>query len=350
MEVTNDLNIDDLYEQLSQNKIKRKLEQEKLKKSNETNDLSSDNSQNNEKLDCGCDINCRIEKYGYYICQKCGIQTNIIIDAGLETRDYGQNDTKVRNPRCETFKNDLSGQQNQGSSIVLNSFKTSTNIISKIHNWNSRSYEENTLQQDFTNMKILASNFGINACIIKEAQTIYKQISEQKHKKKAKKISIQAACIQCACKLNNVPRDSNEMALMFNISKKDIRRGAKQFEEIWCVINNNNNSSLYNDLKPNSSVDYLLRRCQQLKISDEIIELCREVCEYIEKEDFLIKHIPLSRVAVAIYFTCYHLNININKALITEACCISEVTINKCFQKLIKIKDKIIENTNLKNY
>ena len=40
MEVTNDLNIDDLYEQLSQNKIKRKLEQEKLKKSSETNDLS----------------------------------------------------------------------------------------------------------------------------------------------------------------------------------------------------------------------------------------------------------------------------------------------------------------------
>ena len=136
MEVTNELNIDDLYQQLSNTKIELKLKQEELKfssKNDVTNincldnkDISISSLTINEKLECGCDIDCRIEKYGYYICRECGIQTNIIIDTGLETRDYGQNDTKVRNPRCDTFKSDLTSHQNQGSSIVLNSFKTSS--------------------------------------------------------------------------------------------------------------------------------------------------------------------------------------------------------------------------------
>lgn len=292
----------------------------------------------------------RIKKYGFFICMDCGSQTSIIIDTALESRDYGQSDTKTRNPRCETFKNDMSLSKNEYSSIALTKFKTSASIISKIHNWNSRTYEENTLHADLANLKSLAENYGINVCIIREAQHIYKQIYEQKHKKKAKKLSIQAACIQCACKLNNVPRDSNEMAEMFNIPKKDIRRGAKQFEEIWCIINENNDTDLYKDLQPSNSVDFLLRRCHQLNLSEGIIELCSEVCTYIEEGDFLIKHIPLSRVAVGIYFTCHYLNISINKYNITEICGISEVTINKCFQKLLKIKDIIVKNTSLKNH
>lgn len=333
----NELNINELYEQISKNKINESFDQDECEQESSKDECKKCKSKN------------RIEKYGVFICMDCGCQSNIIIDSTLESRDYGQNDTKVRTSRCDTFKNDMVSNNNEFSSIVLNDFKTGNNIISKIHTWNSRTYEQNTLQSDLNNMKILAENYGINNCIIREAQTIYKQISEQRHKKKAKKISIQAACIQCACKLNNVPRDTNEMSLMFNIPKKEIRRGCKQFEEIWCIINQNNNTSLYKELKPSNSIDFLLRRCEQLKLSPEIINICEDVCNYIEKEDFLIKHIPLSRVAVGIYFSCYHLNVNINKNNITDICGISEVTINKCFQKLLKIKDKIIENTQLKH-
>ena len=333
-----ELNINKLYEEISQSKY-----------NNDINDKILEENEHTKEYCNICNSETRIEKYGLLICKTCGTQTNIIIDSSLESRDYGQNDTKVRTTRCDTFKSDMVSSNSSFSSIVLNDYKSNNNIISKIHSWNSRTYEENTLQQDLNNMKVLSENYGINNCIIKEAQTIYKQISEQKHKKKDKKISIQAACVQCACKLYNVPRDTNEMSLIFNIPKKEIRRGCKQFEEIWCIINENNNSSLYKELRPSNSVDFLLRRCQQLKLSDEIIDICKEVCLYIEKEDFLIKHIPLSRVAVGIYFTCYHLNININKNHITDICGISEVTINKCFQKLLKIKDKIIDNTRLVN-
>ena len=66
--------------------------------------------------------------------------------------------------------------------------------------------------------------------------------------------------------------------------------------------------------------------------------------------NYLIKHIPLSRTAGCIFFTCEFLNISINKSDITKVCSISDVTVNKCYQKLLKIKDEIIENTELTNY
>ena len=44
---------------------------------------------------------------------------------------------------------------------------------------------------------------------------------------------MQAACVQWACKMKGYPRDSSEMAKMFGIDKKDMRKAAKQFEEIW---------------------------------------------------------------------------------------------------------------------
>lgn len=337
---------------------------------NEFTNLENDNSKsmidnlynsikNNKKssitfydfCDC-CKSKNIIEKYGFYICQDCGSKNESIIDETQEWRYYGSNDSKSSDPsRCGIGVSDLIPNTCMGSIISAN-YKESKNmqIIRRIHAWNSVNYRDTTLINDFNNMEIICSNYGISKCIIEEAKYMFKNITYQKHKKKAKKEAIQAACVQWSCKLNNVPRDSNEMARMFNISKKDIRKGAKQFEEIWSVINENNKDNLYKDLEPSNSTNFLHRRCSQLKLSNDIFKICEEVCNYIEKEDYLIKHIPLSRTAGSIYFTCNCLNISVDKTKITEICSISEVTINKCYQKLNKIKDKIIQNTSLKNY
>ena len=293
-----------------------------------------------------------IEKYGYYICKSCGVQYNNVIDSTQEWRYYGSNDNKSSDPaRCGMPVNELLPNIGIGSIICSNN-KESIQMrrIRQIHSWNSVGYTDTTFTKNSKDMEILALHHGISNCIIDEAKHMYKKVSYHKYKKKAKKEALQAACIQCACKLKNVPRDSNEMAKMFGISKKDMRRGAKQFEEIWSIINENNQQTLYTELKPSNSVNFLQRRCSELKLSNEIVGLCEEVCKYIEDEDYLITHIPLSRTAGCIYFTCVTLNIVVDKNKITDICSISEVTINKCFQKLIKIKDDIIENTSLKNY
>ena len=293
-----------------------------------------------------------VEMYGYYVCQECGIQYNNIIDSSQEWRYYGSSDNKSSDPsRCGVPTNDLLPNNSMGSIISLNTREsTQMRRLRQIHSWNSSGYMDTTFNRNSKDMESVALNNGISPCIIQEAKYMYKKLAFHKYKKKAKKEAIQAACIQCSCKINNVPRDSNEMAMMFNISKKDMRKGAKQFEEMWSIINEENDDTLYIDLIPCNSVNFLQKRTRELKLPNEIKDLCEEVCTYVEKEDYLIKHVPLSRTAGCIYFTCEFLKVSVNKNDITNICSKSEVTINKCYQKLLKFKEEIIQNTSLKNY
>jgi len=355
------LDINKLYVELKQNEIVNETVNETVnEKVNEkvtkkvTEKVTEDiNLETNVIINClECNSKNIIENYGYYVCKDCGVRYNNIIDSSQEWRYYGANDNKSGDPsRCGMPSNDLMPNNSMGSIICSNS-KESVQLrkVRQIHSWNSTGYMDSTFNKNSKDMEIVAKNNGINNCIIEEAKHMYKKIAYHKYKKKAKKESIQAACIQCACKINNVPRDSIEMASMFNIKIKDMRKGSKQFGEIWSIINEENNDAISTNMVPCNSTKFLQRRCRDLKLSDEITKLCAEVCNYIEQEDYLIKHIPLSRTAGCIYFTCDVLKIAINKNDITSKCSISEVTINKCYKKLLNIKDDIIKNTSLINY
>ena len=51
-----------------------------------------------------------------------------------------------------------------------------------------------------------------------------------------------------------------------------------------------------------------------------------------------------------IYLLLQLKNIDISKKLISENCNISEVTINKCYKKLDKLKEKLIPGVIMKKY
>lgn len=309
-----------------------------------------------------CDSNDIIQNDGYYICRQCGTNFSCVIDDAQEWRYYGQYDNKSSDPaRCDMPTNELIPNACIGTLIRNNGYE-SYNIrrIRKIHTWNSVSYKDSTLMTSFNNITTIGNNNQINNCIIEEAKHMFKQVYDIKTYRKAKKREMEAAALQWACKLKECPRDSTEMANMFGISKREMRKGAKQFEEIWNSIQQRKNRDVNvneeqsqissNYMKTSDSMAYLHRCCSKLNLSEDIFNICKNVCEYVEKEDILIKHIPLSRTAGIIYFTCTCLNITVDKQLITSICNISEVTINKCHQKLQKIANLIIKNTLLKNY
>lgn len=299
-----------------------------------------------------CDSKDLIDKYGHFICNNCGNKCYDSISLSQEWRYYGINDNKTSDPsRCSTNNNELIPEISNNSILTSygNRDSKKMKLIKQIHAWNSINYKQNTLISDFSLMDNIASINSINRYILDEAKHILKKITSLNYKKKSKKEAIIAACIQCSCRIKQSPRGTEEMAKMFNISKQDMRKGAKQFEELWSILNENNDV-LYKEKITTNSIDFLNRRCVELNLSKDVIDICIELCEYIEKEEYLIKHIPLSRTAGCIYFVCCYLNININKNDITNICSISEVTINKCYNKLLKIKDLILENTSLKNY
>lgn len=336
------VNVDDLLDNIYNNKL--------LGKENNDIDIKESTKNLSECSECGEEK--IIEKEGSYICASCGTKFNTIIDSTQEWRYYGDNDNKTSDPaRCGMPINELYNNSNTGTTMCsMNKGNFQFEKMRIYSMWGSSNYKDITFNKNAKEMETIAKSNGMNNCIIEEAKHKYRKIMFYKFKKKAKKEAIQAACIQYACKINNVPRDSNEMALMFNLSKQDMRKGTKQFKEIISIIEEENSESNYIDLNPDNSINFLKRRCTQLKISNEIFELCKEVCIYIEDNNFLIKHIPLSRTAGCIFFTTEFLNLSINKSDITKVCSISEVTINKCYQKLFKIRTNIIENTSLKDY
>lgn len=332
----------------------------------------SETIQGNEDEKCkDCDSTDIIQKDGRFICRNCGNIFSCIIDDAQEWRYYGQYDNKSSDPaRCDMPTNELIPNACMGT-LIGTSNRESYDIrrIRKIHTWNSISYKDSTLLKSFNTIATVGNNNDITNCIIEEAKHMFKQVYDIKTYRKAKKKEMEAAALQWACKLKGVPRDSTEIANMFGITKKEMRKGAKQFEEIWTSIQqrknkdnddiqadtsdsefNIDNDEVDNILKTSDSLAYLHRCCSRLNFSNDIFNICKNVCEYIEKEDILIKHIPLSRTAGIIFFTCNCLNITVDKQLITNICNISEVTINKCHQKLLKISPQIIENTKLKDY
>ena len=64
-----------------------------------------------------------IELSGFYVCQECGIENNLIIDQGQEWRYYGSNDSKGTDPsRCGMPTNDLLPTSSIGSSVGFSTF------------------------------------------------------------------------------------------------------------------------------------------------------------------------------------------------------------------------------------
>ena len=80
-----------------------------------------------------------------------------------------------------------------------------------------------------------------------------------------------------------------------------------------------------------------------LGFDDKTYEACKLILTYVEQNKYLEKHTPLSRTSAIIYYIIERLNISINKHEILQICEISEVTINKCYQKLIKYKAELIK-------
>ena len=318
-------NYEDLFNEIKDNERKEKREKKK-----QQYDICDK-----------CSSKDLINKDGFIICKDCGNECYNVITESPEWRDYGYNDTKQNiSNRCSSSNCIL---------LVNGNNNSKNNMYKNMYIWFSTNYKENTMKDNESLMRNVALNFNINNCIIDDAKMILRKIKNNKYQKKCKKEALIAACIQWAFKKRGVPRDTMEMANMFGISKQDMRKGFKQFEELLFSLQDDKETTKEKS-KDLISIDFLSRKCSELKLSDDIIKICIEVCEFVENEEYLIKHIPLSRTASSIYLTCMILNINIDKNNFITICDISEVTINKCYQKLLKFKEDIIVNTSLNNY
>jgi len=70
----------------------------------------------------------------------------------------------------------------------------------------------------------------------------------------------------------------------------------------------------------------------------------------VESQSFISDNTPQSLAAGIMFFVSQTCGLNITKADIRKVCNVSEVTINKCFRKLISVQDKIVPKCILEKY
>lgn len=106
------------------------------------------------------------------------------------------------------------------------------------------------------------------------------------------------------------------------------------------------------DLKNKYITEYITklhRFTSILNLDDKVFNACKKILIYTEKENYLDKHNPLSKLSSIIYYVGERMNLILNKHSIMSICSVSDVTINKCYQKLMKYKDEL-NNININKY
>ena len=99
--------------------------------------------------------------------------------------------------------------------------------------------------------------------------------------------------------------------------------------------------------KPESFIE---RFCSKLNINMELTKLCKFVSMKIEKMNLMPENTPHSIAAGVVYFISQNCKLNVSKKDVKIISEISEVTINKCFKKLEKIKQELMPASILNKY
>ena len=108
-------------------------------------------------------------------------------------------------------------------------------------------------------------------------------------------------------------------------------------------INSSNSNTIDEDdeLNLEKIITQLHRFISIMGFDDNVFETCKKILIFTEKENYLEKHNPLSRLSGIIYYVNERYKLKINKKQIMKICNVSEVTINKCYQRILTFKTNI---------
>ena len=284
--------------------------------------------------------------------KKCGIIYKDTLDQAAEWRYYGADDSKSVNPtRCGMPINPLLRESSYGCKVICNGRSTyEMRKIRRYTEWQSMPYKEKAQYDEFERIKLLAKNADLPKIIIDEALRYHKKISEQQTFRGLNRAGVLAASIYISSRIHNLPRTAKEIAVMFHLDNTSATKGCKNAVNILNKIEKNMNNlekTHFCDTKPIAFID---RYCSRLNINCELTKVAQFVALRIEKNNLMPENTPHSTAAGIVYFIGCICNLNLTKRDVNLVSEISEVTINKCYKKLEKIKKQLIPTEILQKY
>ena len=335
-----------LYEDISDTFSNDEINKSKNKITN-TNDEDEEEDIDNEMCrNCNTITDFKIED-GYKWCSECGENNGIFIDTTPEWRFYGSEDSKSSDPtRCGMPVNNLLSNMSCGTMISSKGNSPEVKRLRTIHKYITSNYNDRAILSIFENLNIIASNNNINSMIVDQAKKIYKDIRDIKISRGINRDALVATCLMASLNINNVSRSQKEIAEIFNINQSHITQGRKKLLELNNYIKNN----LIYSINITTPENFIPRFCSSLDIEQKYIDLMKLICKKVQKLPDISENTPPAIASGIIYFICYLCKLNISKKKISDICKISEVTINKCFKKLLIFVDLLFSEEIKKTY
>jgi len=283
---------------------------------------------------------------------KCGVIYKDQLDSTAEWRYYGADDNHMSDPtRCGMPINPLLKESSYGCKVICRGRTTyEMRKIRRYTEWQSMPYKEKSQYDEFQKIQALSKKAGIPKIIIDAALRYHKKISEMKTFRGCNRDGVIAASIYIASRVNNFPRTAKEIATIFNLENTSATRGCKNAVHLVNEMENNMENTDKTHFHQTFPIAFIERYCSRLNINEELTKLCQFVALRIQKNNHMPENTPHSVAAGIIYFVAQVCHLNISKRAVNKVSKISEVTINKCYKKLEKIKNELIPSVILRKY
>ena len=280
------------------------------------------------------------EPYYGIVCIDCGTKISNIMTNNSIWQEYNQS-------KIGCLKDDVRCS-NYSSTIVPNISRKMTfkglnyySPLNQIHAWSETSYKDKSMYKTYRDMLDTFQELGLNHLVI-EAFKIYKKIYEKKLYRGRNRKAIKAGCVLYIIRKNEDPKIKTispiKIGKISGLSKNTVLDGHKKVKQI---LHRYNLGSI--DTAPLNTDDYIQKHCNTLGVDLNNQSLAQELMKGLQALGTISDNTNKTQITGCIYtVVCMNNLDNIDKDSISNVCGISDVTLQKCYNKILTVIDKII--------
>jgi len=275
------------------------------------------------------------------ICGKCNMVVDMIIDYAQEWRYYGSNDNKRSSDpnRCGMPSNPLF--KNQPLSTVI--LGRGCEKFKRMNSWNGITYKQKRLIEILNLISEKAKDGKIPPCVVDKAIVLFKNVSENKIRRGESLTSIIASCLRLSVKYYSiddidVTRSMDELAGLFNLKEKKLKKGCNEAFEIMYRKDPN----FIKKIKPTEPKDLIARFSAFLGIDNEYKNKAIHASIIADKIGICQKNNAKSIAVGAIYLISQIYKLGLTKKLISQKCGTSEVTIYNTYMEMYRFREYLL--------
>lgn len=300
---------------------------------------------------CGAITN--VSGEGFIVCtdNTCATMTDLVLDDSAEWRCVSNNSSRQSDPtRCGMPINPLLRESSFGGKVLVSSGSSyEMRKVARYTDWLGMPYKEKSHYDDFQKIQTFGSLGGIPPLILEDAKRYYKKIAEVRTFRGLNREGIMAASVYIAARANRFPRSAKEIARVFKMDQTSATRGCKNAVSIINVLESQLEPEEKTMLFKTTPTDFVDRYASSLSINGETRKLIKFVTYRVDQESLIPENTPNSIAAGAVWFVSVLLDLGVKRKDISTISEISEVTINKCYKKLVSHKSTLVPSKFLKD-